>query len=93
MSPKKAARPDQRWCSKSCAQAWRNGARPPYERNVVVGMPRKLQLSRIRSQRHRETFDGVTDAEIFERDPLAVRDMREAHRQELQGAAPAIEEH
>lgn len=61
-------RKDQRWCSKSCAQAWRNGARPPYQRNLVTGMPRKVQLSRIRSQRKAQTWDGVTDAEILDRD-------------------------
>lgn len=66
--PKRHGRPDQRWCSKSCAQAWRNGGRPPYEKRIVVGMPRKLQLRRMRSQRRTETWDGVTDAEIFERD-------------------------
>lgn len=31
-------------------------------------MARKAQLRRIRSQRHQETWDGVTDAEIMERD-------------------------
>jgi 5-methylcytosine-specific restriction endonuclease McrA len=66
--PMRYGRPDQRWCSKSCAQAWRNGARPPYQRNVVVGMARKVQRSRIRSQRRAETWDGVTPAQIFERD-------------------------
>lgn len=31
-------------------------------------MARKTELRRIRSQRHQETWDGVTDAEIMERD-------------------------
>lgn len=31
-------------------------------------MARKTQLSRIRSQRRAETWDGVTDEQIFERD-------------------------
>lgn len=31
-------------------------------------MPRKTQLSRIRRQRHAETWDGVTNEEILERD-------------------------
>jgi 5-methylcytosine-specific restriction endonuclease McrA len=31
-------------------------------------MPRKVQQSRIRRKRHTETWDGVTDAEIMERD-------------------------
>lgn len=66
--PKQYGRPDQRWCSKSCAQAWRNGVRPPYQRELNPVMPRKLQMSRIRSQRKRETWDGVTDAQILERD-------------------------
>jgi 5-methylcytosine-specific restriction endonuclease McrA len=61
-------RPDQRWCSKSCAQAWRNGARPPYSKRVAVGMARKTELRRIRSQRRQETWDGVTNEQIFERD-------------------------
>lgn len=66
--PKKGARPNQSFCSKSCKTAWQNGARPPYVRDVVAGMPRKTKLSRIRRQRHAETWDGVTDAEILERD-------------------------
>jgi len=66
--PKPMHRPGQRWCSKSCAQAWRNGARPPYDRDVVVGLPRKRRLDRIRRQRRAKTWDGVTDAEILERD-------------------------
>jgi len=66
--PMRHGRPDQRWCSKSCAQAWRNGARPPYSKRIVTGMARKTELSRIRSQRHQETWDGVTDGQIFERD-------------------------
>lgn len=66
--PKKGARPDQVFCSKSCAQAWRNGARPPYSKRIVVGMERKTELRRIRSQRRAETWDGVTNAEILERD-------------------------
>jgi 5-methylcytosine-specific restriction endonuclease McrA len=65
-------RPDQRWCSKSCAQAWRSGARPPYERNVLTGMARKLALakamSRARRLRHAQTWDGITDEQILERD-------------------------
>lgn len=66
--PKPSHRPGQRFCSKSCAQAWRNGARPPYSREVIEGMARKVRQSRIRHQRHAETWDGVTDAEILERD-------------------------
>jgi 5-methylcytosine-specific restriction endonuclease McrA len=31
-------------------------------------MARKTELRRIRSQRRAQTWDGVTDAEIFERD-------------------------
>lgn len=31
-------------------------------------MPRKVQLSRIRSRRRAETWDGVTDAQILARD-------------------------
>jgi hypothetical protein len=68
-TPKVGARPDQRWCSKSCAQAWRNGARPPYTR-VADGDYGSQKISRNRT-RHRvraETWDGVTDAQIMERD-------------------------
>ncbi len=66
--PRPKARPDQRWCSKSCAQAWRNGARPPYERQVVTGMARKVAKARARRLRHAQTWDGITDEEILERD-------------------------
>lgn len=65
--PPKAGR-QQRFCSKSCKRAWENGARPPYSKRIVTGMARKTELRRIRIQRRRETWDGVTDAEIFERD-------------------------
>jgi len=61
-------RPQQRWCSKSCKKAWENGARPPYDRHALVGLPRKRQHDRIRRQRRAETWDGVTNAEILERD-------------------------
>ena len=59
----------QRFCSKSCAQAWRNGARPPYTR-VQDGdygsarNARKRRRLRVRA----ETWDGVSDAQILERD-------------------------
>ena len=70
--PMRHARPDQRWCSKSCAQAWRGGARPPYERPVLTGMPYKLAQLRVKARerrmRHAETWDGITDEEILERD-------------------------
>lgn len=65
---KKAARPDQRWCSKSCAQAWRNGARPPYVRvqdergDTRASRQRRRRLARI------QTWDGVSDEAILERD-------------------------
>jgi hypothetical protein len=66
--PKPMHRPGQQFCSKSCKTAWQNGARPPYERHSVVGLPRKRQNDRIRRQRRAETWDGVTNAEILERD-------------------------
>ena len=66
--PRKGARADQQWCSKSCAQAWRNGARPPYSKRIVTGMARKTELSRIRTQRRVQTWDGVTDEQILQRD-------------------------
>jgi hypothetical protein len=64
-------RPDQHFCSKSCAQTWRNlgrpsvplPARPPdYERS------RQLAKSRARHLRHAQTWDGITDEEILDRD-------------------------
>jgi hypothetical protein len=58
----------QRFCSKSCKRAWQNGSRPPFDRHAVVGLPRKRRHDRIRRQRRAETWDGVTDAEILERD-------------------------
>ena len=64
----RADRPGQRFCSKSCKRAWQNGARPPFDRFTVVGLPRKRRHDRIRRQRRAETWDGVTDAEIMERD-------------------------
>lgn len=67
-TPKPMHRPDQRFCSKSCKTAWQNGARPPYERHDVVGLARKRRNDRIRRQRRAETWDGITDAEIMERD-------------------------
>src|SRR5712691_2525517 len=62
-------RPDQRWCSKSCAQAWRNGARPPYTR-VAAGDygSRKVARNRLRLRKRAETYDGVTNEQILERD-------------------------
>jgi 5-methylcytosine-specific restriction endonuclease McrA len=61
-------RPGQRFCSKSCKTAWQNGARPPYDRHTLVGLPRKRRHDRIWRQRRAETWDGVADAEILERD-------------------------
>jgi 5-methylcytosine-specific restriction endonuclease McrA len=67
-SLKPGYRPGQRFCSKSCTRAWQNGARPPYARLAVVGMPLKTLLSRKRRLRRAQTWDGVRDAEILERD-------------------------
>ncbi len=65
--PKPMHRPDQRWCSKSCAQAWRNGARPPYNCQLTK-MARQAAVTRAKRLRHAETWDGITDEEILERD-------------------------
>ncbi len=67
--PKLSHRPDQRWCSKSCTTAWLNGARPPYTR-VADGdyKSRKIATQRHRLRVHAETWDGVTNTEIMERD-------------------------
>ena len=66
--PKPGHRPDQRFCSKPCTTAWRNGARPPYERPLVTGMAPRVSLARERRLRHAQTWDGITDKEILERD-------------------------
>lgn len=65
--PKPMHRPDQRWCSKSCAQAWRNGARPPYNCQSTK-MARQVAVARAKRLRHAETWDGIADEEILERD-------------------------
>jgi hypothetical protein len=67
--PKYRPRPgaQQRWCSKSCAQAWRNGARPPYDCQSTK-MARQVAVARAKRLRHAETWDGITDEEILERD-------------------------
>jgi len=66
--PKPMHRPDQRWCSKSCAQAWRNGARPPYVKGAAAQRTRDLAQARARRLRRAESWDGITDEEILERD-------------------------
>jgi HNH endonuclease len=67
--PRTRGKPQQRFCSKSCAQAWRNGARPPYTRVQdgdygTARNARKRRRLRVRA----ETWDGVSDAQILERD-------------------------
>lgn len=64
--PKPGFRPDQRFCSKSCTTAWANGARPPYRQGDPV--TRKEARNRLRRQVHAETYDGVTNEQIIERD-------------------------
>lgn len=66
--PKWKPRPgsQQRWCSKSCTTAWANGARPPYRKGDPV--TRKEARNRLRQQVHAETYDGVTNKQILERD-------------------------
>lgn len=70
--PKYASHQDrptgQRFCSRSCATAWRMGARPPFERRVVTGMALKVAQARTRRLRCAQTWDGITDEEILERD-------------------------
>lgn len=65
--PKPKHRPDQQWCSKSCAQAWRNGARPPYDCQSTK-MARQAAVTRAKRLRRAETWDGIADEEILERD-------------------------
>lgn len=69
--PKWKPRPgkQQRWCSKSCTTAWANGARPPYTR-VGEGDygTRKADRHRHRLRVRAQTYDGVTNEQIIERD-------------------------
>jgi hypothetical protein len=48
------------------------GARPPFERRAVTGMAHKMAQLRVKARarrlRHAETWDGITDEEILERD-------------------------
>lgn len=69
--PKPAHRPDQRFCSKSCTQTWRNierGLTGQVQRPPDWERTRALAKSRARHLRHAETWDGITDDEILERD-------------------------
>jgi HNH endonuclease len=66
--PRPKARPDQRFCSKSCKTAWQMGARPPFQRRTVTGMALKIAQARKRRLHHAQTWDGITDEEILERD-------------------------
>jgi HNH endonuclease len=67
--PRTRGKSPQRFCSRSCAQAWRNGARPPYTRvqDGDYGTPRNAR-KRLRLRVHAETWDGITNAQILERD-------------------------
>jgi hypothetical protein len=67
--PRARYKPPQRFCSKSCTTAWANGARPPYTRARdgdygTARNARKRRRLRVRA----ETWDGVSDAQILERD-------------------------
>lgn len=55
-------RPPQRFCSPSCASRSRNPEAGLQRRT------RRLAMSRARRLRHAETWDGITDEEILERD-------------------------
>jgi hypothetical protein len=68
-----AASRGQRFCSKGCANAWNGGHRPPYTRVAADDYPgrertRKLAQSRARRLRHAQTWDGILDEEILDRD-------------------------
>ena len=67
--PRASCKPPQRFCSKSCTTAWANGARPPYTRvrDGDYGTARNARKRR-RLRVHAETWDGVSDAQILERD-------------------------
>lgn len=59
----------RRFCSQSCAASWGNGARPPYTRPADGGYEtRKAARGRHRHQVRAQTYDGVTNAQILERD-------------------------
>jgi hypothetical protein len=67
--PRASYKPPQRFCSKSCTTAWANGGRPPYTRvrdgdYGTARNARKRRRLRVRA----ETWDGVSDAQILERD-------------------------
>lgn len=63
-------RPPQRFCSKRCATKWRNlaGLSGGVRRPPDWARTRQLAKSRARRLRHAETWDGITDEEILERD-------------------------
>jgi HNH endonuclease len=44
------------------------GARPPFQRRTVTGMALKIAQARKRRLHHAQTWDGITDEEILERD-------------------------
>jgi hypothetical protein len=65
-APRTRGKPPQRFCSKSCARAWNNGARPPYLK--VPKIEKSRAARRARRLRHAQTWDGISDEEIWERD-------------------------
>lgn len=63
----------QRFCSKQCANAWNGGHRPPYvppadPNSAEHQRTRALAKSRARQLRHAQTWDGISDGEILDRD-------------------------
>jgi hypothetical protein len=57
----------QRFCSVAHANAWNGGYRPPFT-GITDRATRKKAQSRARALRHAQTWDGISDDEILERD-------------------------
>lgn len=57
----------QRFCSKAHANAWNGGHRPPFT-GITDRATRQKAKSRARVLRQAETWDGIGDDEILERD-------------------------
>lgn len=57
----------QRFCSVAHANAWNGGHRPPFT-GITDRATRKQAQSRARRLRQAQTWDGISDEEILERD-------------------------
>jgi hypothetical protein len=69
-APRTKGRPPQRFCSKSCATSWRNAA-GLIRKTLTLEQRKTRDLAKARTRRmllNAVPWDGVTDAEIMERD-------------------------